>query len=309
MYSALAETKLISAAVRPRVWPVATHHQGQRVPAEYEVLGRIATGAMSTVYLARHRESNIRVALKVLAPHLAGEPAERARLNREARALAALDHPSIIRPFDYGLEADLAFLAMEYFPGRNLAEIVERRGPLRIDSAMRVIAQAAEGLRHAHDEGFVHRDIKPANLLFNTRDRLKIVDWGLVRLPERLLETAKVDGVDDVAFMGTPFFMPPEQCVAPNDVSPASDIYSLGCTLYYLLRGRSPFERGNTWDTIRAQREAPIPSLRLGRRDVPAWLDAIFARMVAKQPQDRFGSMAELLAALAMQDPVARRPR
>jgi formylglycine-generating enzyme required for sulfatase activity/serine/threonine protein kinase len=281
---------------------------------EYVVLDRLGAGGMGEVLKAEHRSMGRLVAVKVLAPKLVDSPEAVKRFHREVRAAARLNHPNIVMAYDAREHAGRHCLVMEYVEGHDLGQIVKRQGPLPVAEAVDYVVQAARGLQFAHDNGIVHRDIKPANLLLQTpssssgratgrggqKATVKILDMGLARLDD-----AAGGGEDDdqltgsSQMMGTCDYMAPEQAVDTHNVDHRADIYSLGCTLYRLVTGKRPYTGATPVQVLMAHREAPIPSLREGRDDVSPQLEAVYQRMVAKQPEDRQRSMAEVIEQLS----------
>ncbi len=243
----------------------------------YQLLGPLGAGGMGRVYKAEHRRMKRTVAVKVLSPELLRSPAARARFASEVEAIARLASPNIVAAFDAGEAAGRDFLVMEYVEGRNLAEVVKAQGPLPVERALAHVLQAARGLQQAHAAGIVHRDVKPANLLLDRRDTVKLLDLGLAHLADEGLVTAG-------AVMGTAAFMAPEQATEGGRVDGRADVYGLGCTLYFLLTGRPPYERETVRETLLAHRTCPIPALPA---PCPAPLGDLFRRMVAKGPEDR----------------------
>ena len=261
----------------------------------YVVLDEIGAGGMGVVLKARHRTLDRLVALKVLPPAAVNSADAVERFQREMKAAAKLSHPNIVTTHDGGEYQGTHYLVMELVEGQDLAAISKERGPLPWDEAIGYILQAARGLQYAHDEGIVHRDIKPANLLRDKKGTIKILDLGLARMrttaaDDRLTMTGAV--------MGTCDYMAPEQALDTHTADARSDIYSLGCTLYRLLTGTSPYKGNSVLATLLAHREASIPSLLAARLDVPKELDAVFRKMVAKDPADRHQSMTEVIGAL-----------
>ena len=294
--------QLILAGKLTRYQAAAVYHGKIRglVLGEYTVLDQIGAGGMGQVLKARHRTMKRVVALKTLPPRAMKSPEMVKRFQREVRAAARLEHPNIVTAYDAGEADGIHFLVMQYVDGKDLALIVAERGPLPVEQAVECIIQAARGLEYAHTQGVVHRDIKPANLLLDQDGTVKILDMGLARIgvpgdadseeSESLTSTGQV--------MGTYDYMSPEQAEDTHTADARADVYSLGCTLYRLLTGRSPFQGDTAIQLLLAHRDAPIPSLRDARADVPAALDAVFQKMLAKSPADRYQSMTEVIAAL-----------
>ncbi len=258
----------------------------------YLVERELARGGMGVVYVGRHAQLGRRVALKLmLAPGLAGAgSAGRTRFAREAQAVAALDHPSVVRLHEVGEHDGHPFMAMELIEGASLANRLEGEGPLPVREAAALVEQVARALQHAHDRGVLHRDLKPANVLVDREGRPKVTDFGLARLAderERLTRTGQM--------MGTPAFMPPEQVTGHADqIGPASDVYGLGATLYALLAGEPPFSGDSAFNVIaRVMRVEPEP-LRTHRPEVGAELEAVVARCLEKAPQARYPAPAAL---------------
>ncbi|MGA2035202.1 MAG: SUMF1/EgtB/PvdO family nonheme iron enzyme, partial [Thermoguttaceae bacterium] len=266
---------------------------------QYVVLDKLGEGGMGVVLKAQHRRMKRTVAIKILSSAAIKQAGAVERFHREVQAAATLSHPNIVTAYDADEHQGIHYLAMEYVEGRDLASIVKDRGPLPLREAAECILQAARGLQYAHGKGIVHRDIKPGNLLLDKDGMVKILDMGLARMtgpdaalggPERLTTTGQV--------MGTCDYMAPEQAFDSHNVDLRADIYSLGCTLYRLLTGSPPYARESLMQILVAHREDPIPSLRQARPEVPSALDAVFQKMLAKQPEDRQQSMAEVIAEL-----------
>ena len=256
---------------------------------------------MGTVYRATHTKLDKLVALKVLPPDRLRDPSAVARFEREMRAVGRLEHPNIVRANDAGEANGTHFLVMEYVDGQDLSALVRQTGPLSVSDTLDVVRQAAQGLQYAHDNGLIHRDIKPSNLMRTPQGQLKILDLGLALL--RAEESTGSGMTGEGQLMGTADYMAPEQATDAHNVDARADIYNLGCTLFFLLTGRPPYQERTAIRTFLAHREAPIPSLRQFRPDVSASLDAVCTKMLAKQPADRFASMSELLAALLSLQP------
>jgi eukaryotic-like serine/threonine-protein kinase len=207
----------------------------------YDILDRLGAGGMGTVFKARHRRMKRIVALKVLAANLSENPVFVKRFQREVETIASLGHPNVVMAYDAD-EADVGhFLVMEFVNGRDLAACVEKFGPLPMREAVNYTLQSARGLAYAHSQGIIHRDIKPHNLLVNDRGVVKVTDLGLARLnhgaegPAAGTDVTMAGGI-----IGTADYMPPEQAVDSTTIDHRADIYSLACTLHYLLTGKPP---------------------------------------------------------------------
>ena len=275
--------------------------------AQYRLIAPLGSGAMGEVFLAEHRMLKRPCAVKLIHPEQAGDPLVLARFEREVRMTARLSHWNSVEVFDYGHTDDGTFFyVMEYLPGLNLEELLERHGPVPAARAIHLLRQACRGLQEAHSIGLIHRDIKPANLFVAQRggqhDVVKLLDFGLVKPVAEMLSSGLTQ---EGAISGTPMFMSPEQARGTSSLDARSDIYSLGAVGYTLLCGRPPFERTNPLDVLiaHARDEAPPPSTL--QADVPADLERVILRCLAKRPEDRFQdarSLEQVLAACAAAD-------
>ncbi|HIQ19687.1 MAG TPA: PEGA domain-containing protein [Planctomycetes bacterium] len=282
-------------------YQAAAVYQGKTkalVLGEYVVLDRIGAGGMGQVFRARHRQMDRVVAVKVLPPDAMGSAEAIKRFRREMRAAAKLMHPNIVAAYDAGEHQGIHYLVMEWVDGKDLAQVTKQRGTIPVPEAVGWILQAARGLEYAHQLGVVHRDIKPGNLLLDRQGTVKVLDMGLARMFEGREETAASRLTATGQVMGTIDYMAPEQSEDTHHADARADIYSLGCTLYRLLTGRSPYAADSLVGILLAHRDAPIPSLRAARPEVSAELDAVFQKMLAKRPEDRYQSMAEVITAL-----------
>ena len=271
------------------------------VLGEYVVLDKLGEGGMGAVLKAYHRRMKRLVAIKILPPSWTKSPENVERFLREVEAAARLVHPNVVTAYDAGRHEGIHYLVMEFIDGEDLATWLRRHGPMSVEQAIDCCLQAATGLQYANTKGVIHRDIKPGNLLLSREGTVKILDLGLAYL----IATPAADDSTDVErltvsgqVLGTCDYMAPEQAQNSEEADHRADIYSLGCTLYRLLTGQPPYRGRTLIQVVMAHCNAPIPSLCEARPEVPAALDAIFQKMVAKRPEDRYQSVAEVVAAL-----------
>jgi serine/threonine-protein kinase len=275
---------------------------------QYRILDQLGRGGMGRVFKAEHRTMGRTVALKVLAPDLLQTDRAQGLFLREVRAAALLVHPNVVTAYDANEIDGRYFLVIEYVDGPNLDQLVQQQGPLPVGTACDYVRQIANGLQCAHARGMVHRDLKPANILVQRRGLdgadvglVKISDFGLARLHTPQAPGASHPGTiltKDNTVMGTPDYLSPEQARSLHKTDIRSDLYSVGCTFYFLLTGAVPFPGGNTLDKlIRHNTEKPTPVTEL-RKDAPAAVAAIVNKLLAKRPADRYQTPAELAAAL-----------
>ena len=264
----------------------------------YEVLDRLGAGAMGTVYKARHRRMKRVVALKVLSKEVARQESFAQRFQREVEVIAQLTHPNIVMAFDADEYSGGPFLVMEFINGRDLSTEVAKTGALSVADAVECILQAARGLEYAHSQGIIHRDIKPGNILRDASGTIKVADLGLARISGAEGRTANTSLTQTGGVVGTVDYMPPEQALDSTTINHRADIYSLGCTLFYLLTGSPPYEGSTILAVLLKHREAPIPALCAIRPDAPHGLDALFQRMMAKRAQDRPQTMTDVVREL-----------
>jgi serine/threonine protein kinase len=265
---------------------------------KYKVLERLGFGRVGSVYLCEHALMRLRrlVAIKVLPTSLANDPWFVERLYREARALAALHHPNVVRAYDIDQDDTLHFLVMEYVDGSSLKGITKKCGPMAVLRAAHYVRQAALGLQHVHEKGMIHRDVKPADILVDRSGCVKLIDFGAVRFFQ---DEDNFAGKSRGHIVGTPDYMAPEQAVDPCAVDIRADIYSLGAAFYVCLTRQKPFPGGTAAEKLaRHQTQQPEPIRQL-RPEVPEGLAALIERMMAKDPAQRPQTPQEVADALA----------
>jgi serine/threonine protein kinase len=323
--SKAADARVLAKALINKGWltPYQVNEIGKGQAAglvidQYRILERLGEGGMGQVFKARHAAMGRVVALKVIRKERLENAEAVKRFEREIKAAGQLHHPNIVLAFDASQVGNTHYLVMEYVNGIDLAHLVREKGPLPVAQACDYIRQAAEGLQFAHERGMIHRDIKPANLLLEKKDEangkasdgaaklkkpgkplVKILDMGLARLQphEQGGEEGTALSVDG-RVMGTPDFMAPEQAKNSHQVDLRVDIYSLGCTFYFLLTRKTPFSAATPLETLLRHQMDTAPPLSQFRDDVPPGVQEVLDRMLAKRPEDRYQSAAELVAAL-----------
>jgi serine/threonine protein kinase len=256
----------------------------------------VGGGGMGAVFRAWDTNLHRTVAVKVLSLRQAGDIESKRRFQTEARSAARLDHPNIARAHYVGEDRGLQYIVFEYINGTNVRDLVYESGPMQIADVLNVGLQIAGALAHSWEREVVHRDIKPSNILIATDGLAKLVDMGLARL--EYLGQAEHDETATGVTLGTFDYISPEQARNPRDADIRSDIYSLGCTLFFMLTGRSPFPEGTVLQKLLAHQSDPVPDVRELRPDVPDELAAVLATMLAKKPDDRFQTPIDLSAAL-----------
>lgn len=270
-------------------WQVKQLRKGKHkgfMLGKYKLLGLLGSGGMSSVYLAENPTIGRKVAIKVLPVSRVEQTSFLARFEREARVAFHLGHQNIARAFDKEQAGSIHFIVMEYVEGIDLYSKVKNEGPLDIRDAADYMRQAALGLHYAHEEGLVHRDIKPANLILDRKGAIKILDLGLA-LEDDGDDEASLTKAYDEKVLGTADYLAPEQARDSHKADRRSDIYSLGCTLYYILVGHAPFAQGKLAERIQAHLNKPPPNILEGRSDVPPALAELYFRMLAKSPEAR----------------------
>lgn len=268
--------------------------------AQYEAIRELGKGGMGTVYVARNKLLGREEVLKVVNKSLLDRPEAIDRFLREIQSAARLQHPNVVTAYSAMRLGELLVFAMEYVPGQDLAQVARSANrPVPVPNACYYVLQAALGLQHAHEKGMVHRDIKPSNLILSqvgTKPLIKILDFGLAKLnSENKIDTSLTG---EGTMLGTPDFMAPEQAMDAAQADIRADIYSLGCTLFFLLTGRPPFAADSLMKLLQHHQSTAAPSVDRLRPDVPDELAAVVARMLAKEPRMRYQTPAEVVKAL-----------
>jgi eukaryotic-like serine/threonine-protein kinase len=276
---------------------------GDLIAERYELEELVGSGGMSSVFRARDLQLERQVAIKILLDRYVGDPEYLERFRREARAVAKLSHPNIVTVIDRGDDDGRQYIVFEHVDGENLKELVVRSGPLPVRRALELALGVADGLSFAHEHGLVHRDVKPQNVLLNSEGEVKVTDFGIARslhVDHGVTQTGTV--------LGTGEYLAPEQA-SGKPVAPATDVYSLGVVLWELLTGEVPFTGENFVAVALKHVNEPPPSLRAARPDVSPRLAAAVERALAKDPAQRFPTMAafarELRGCLAELDEAA----
>src|SRR4051812_46425569 len=260
---------------------------GDVLSDRYELEELVGTGGMSSVYRAHDRLLDRKVALKILHDQYTADDDYVERFRREARAVAALSHPNIVTVIDRGEHENKQFIVFEYIDGENLKRLIERRGPAPVTTALELAMQVARGLSFAHQNGLVHRDVKPQNVLLNGDGQAKVTDFGIARsmdVQHGMTQTGTVLGTSD--------YIAPEQAQGQR-VDEHTDVYSLGVVMYELLTTEVPFPGENFVAVAMRHINEPPPPVRDKRPDVSPRLDAAIQRAMAKNPEDRFQTMAD----------------
>lgn len=258
---------------------------------KYKLLRLLGSGGMSSVYLSEHTMMRRQVAIKLLTGTQVDENTTE-RFRRESRTIGALDHDNIVRAHDFDSDGKFHYLVMEYIDGPTLDTLVEKDGPLPITSAADYMRQASDGLAYAHEHGLVHRDMKPANLVRDAQGVIKILDMGVARITNK--DEVSLTLAGDQGVLGTVDYLSPEQALDSHNVDARADIYSLGCSLYYLLTGSPPYPKGSQAQRLLCHQVSPPPDARELREDCPTELAELVQKLMAKKPDDRVQTAEEI---------------
>ena len=276
---------------------------GNVLKNRYKLIDERGSGSMATVYIGRDIETNRLYAVKVLSRQAAAESELVERFEREFELLSRLSGPHVVSPVDFGKDKGCLFIVMDYVDGHTLKHAVLTEARSRIERAVDATEQAAAGVSAAWEKGVVHRDIKPQNLLLTVDHTVKLTDFGLARSHES--RDITVTGF----FVGTPFYVAPEQVENSRKADVRADLYSLGCVFFELLTARVPYDGEHAWDVVMQHINGPIPSARALRPDLPAEYDDFFVRALAKDPADRFQTPHAFVEAMAaLPQPPRRAP-
>ena len=259
----------------------------------YRLLRPLGRGGMGVVFLAQHSVMNRLMALKILPGEASKDARRIERFKEEARASAKLEHPNIVQAYDFSEADKKLFIVMEYVEGIDLHRAVARDGVMSPAEALDAMIQTTEALSHAHQRGIIHRDIKPSNLLLRSDGVVKVSDMGLARTGYAASGTDSPNRLT-----GTADFIAPEQAIDSGTADARSDIYSLGCTWFFLLTGKTPYPGESVAQRLAKHQTAPIPRVNDFRSDCPNSISSLIQRMMAKRPEDRPASTAELLTQL-----------
>src|SRR5947199_5307983 len=265
---------------------------GRVIKGRYKLIDERGRGSFATVYVARDTENNHIYAVKVMPLELSNDGELLARFQREAYILQNLSDPHIVRIVDYGNDNQMYFIVMEYIDGQNLKYHMITHGPMEPLRALNYTRQIAEGLETAYKQGVVHRDIKPQNILINGKDVVKIVDFGLARSRETVTLT------QSNVFMGTAYYIAPDQAESGRSADTRSDLYSVAAVLFEMLTGRPPFEGETAVDIVIKHMNEKIPSICHIRTDLPPELDQFMQKAMSKSPDDRYPTPKEFIAAI-----------
>lgn len=280
---------------------------GRLIKGHYKLIDELGRGTFATVYIARDTKTNRIYAVKIMHHELSDDGELLARFQREAHILLHLSDPHIVRIFDYGDESDLHYIVMDYIDGQNLKYHILTHGPIEPLLALDYARQIAEGLDTAYKHGVVHRDIKPQNIVINSKGVVKITDFGLARSRETVTLT------QSNVFMGTAYYIPPEQAESGRSADTRSDLYSLAAVLFEMLTGHPPFEGDTAVDIVIKHMNEKVPSLCRIRPELPPEMDLFMQKAMAKAPADRYSTPHEFISALEqlqqrLQAALAERP-
>src|SRR5579859_575414 len=265
---------------------------GRVIKGRYKLIDEIGRGSFATVYIVRDTKTNRIYAMKAMLYEISDDGEMLARFQREAHILLSLHDPHIVRIFEYGDESDLHYILMDYIDGQNLKYHTLTTGPMEAARALDYALQIAEGLDIAYKNGVVHRDIKPQNIVINSQGEVKITDFGLARSRETVTLT------QSNVFMGTAYYIPPEQAESGRSADIRSDLYSVAAVLFEMLSGHPPYEGDTAVDIVVKHMNEKVPSICSIRPELPRELDQFLQKAMAKLPAERFSTPREFINAL-----------
>jgi serine/threonine-protein kinase len=265
---------------------------GRVIKGRYKLIDELGRGSFATVYIGRDTKNNRIYAIKIMHFEFADDGELLARFQREAHILLQLSDPHIVRIFDYGDDNDLHYIVMDYIDGQNLKYHTLTHGPMEPLRALDYAQQISEGLDTAYKHGVVHRDIKPQNIVINSKDAVKITDFGLARSRETVTLT------QSNVFMGTAYYIPPEQAESGRSADTRSDLYSVAAVLFEMLTGNPPFEGETAVDIVVKHMNDKVPSICRIRPELPREVDLFMQKAMAKSPADRYSTPREFISAL-----------
>ena len=261
---------------------------------DFKLLKKLGQGGMGEVYLAKQVSLDRQVALKILSKEMAKKPGFVERFVREARAMARIDHPNAVKVYAADSDKGLNYVGIEYIDGQSMQDWIDQIGTLEVGDAINVILSCADALNHAHELNLIHRDIKPDNILVTKKGVVKVADFGLAKA----LDDEDMSMTQSGTGLGTPLYMPPEQARDAKNVDHRTDIYALGCTFYYFLTGRLPFEGSSVLKLIVAKEKGQYPAARSLNSKIPEKLSLMIDKMIQKEPKHRYSSCSEIINGL-----------
>jgi serine/threonine protein kinase len=258
---------------------------------DFKLLKKLGQGGMGEVYLANQVSLDRQVAVKILSKEMAKKPGFVERFVREARAMARIDHPNAVKVYAADSDKGLHYVGIEYIDGQSMQDWIDQLGTLSIGDSIHVILSCADALNHAHELHLIHRDIKPDNILVTKKGVVKVADFGLAKA----LDEEDMSMTQSGTGLGTPLYMPPEQARDAKNVDHRTDIYALGCTFYYFLTGKLPFDGKSVLKLIVAKEKGQYPAARSLNSKIPEKLSLMIDKMIQKEPKHRYSSCEEIM--------------
>lgn len=266
-------------------------------PPGYELISPLKLSGSTSVFLARQRSTGMNVAIKILSEGAVVDTSQSPRFFLEAQVLSRCEHPHLVRYLDFAQTHGHLFLVMEYISGTDLRQMVAAQGPLSVGKAAGLMRQAALGLAYLHGQGVIHRDVKPSNFVTSATGQVKLIDLGLLRNVED--DSPSITRIYQDRWLGTPDYMSPEQLWDPHEVDLRTDLYALGCTIYFLLTGEAPFEANSVFELALKHLHAAPPDPRRNHPEIPHEVAELCMRLMAKKPEDRPSNATQVADELA----------